>query len=52
MNILFLFLRFDNKDNNVGVLSTKLAVEAAAVQGVFKFFFLIHIFKKYFIYLN
>jgi ABC-type multidrug transport system fused ATPase/permease subunit len=25
---------FDDKDNGVGVLSTKLAIEAAAVQGV------------------
>jgi len=25
---------FDHKDNSVGILSTKLAIEAAAVQGV------------------
>jgi hypothetical protein len=28
------FLRFDDKKNNVGTLTTKLAVEASAVQGV------------------
>lgn len=29
---------FDDKDNSVGILATKLSVEAAAVQGVNKFY--------------
>ena len=32
--IHILIKRFDDKENSVGVLTTKLAVEASAVQGV------------------
>lgn len=35
---------FDQKENNVGTLCTRLSVEAAAVQGVIMFFTLNHFF--------
>ena len=34
--LLYFAKRFDKSENNVGILCTKLAVEASAVQGVIK----------------